>query len=137
MSELLIKAKQNLDVASDLLLKKKHFAPIVHCSYYMCIQLMIQGILNDGLTEEEIRNEIRLKKGASHEYYITKIVKSLAIKKDSRMANRFNSRIRDLKAFREQSDYMNVKIDEQKANESFATSLEIKDMFRSALNIQI
>lgn len=87
--------------------------------------------------KEQIRNEISLKKGASHDYYITKTVKSLAAKKDPLIANRFNSKIRDLKAFREQSDYMNVNIDEKKANESFDKSLEIKDIFRSVLNIQI
>jgi hypothetical protein len=137
MSELLLKAKQNLDVAHHLLQNKKHFAPVVHCSYYMCIQLMIQGIMADGMTEEQIREEINKNKGASHNYYINSIFKKIVAKKDLALATRFNNKIKDLKAFREQSDYMNVSIDEQKAIDSFLTSLEIKDIFRSALNIKI
>jgi hypothetical protein len=138
MSELLLKAKQNLEVAHELLHKSKHFAPVVHCSYYMCIQLMIHCLLKEGFTEQQIKNEIRERRGASHDYYIDKIFKIIiSKKKDSALAARFNNQIKDLKAFREQSDYGNVEIDKPKANQSFEKSLLIKEIFRSALDVKL
>ena len=137
MSELLLKAKQNYNVANELLQKTKHFAPVVHCSYYMCIQLMIHCIIKEGLTEDQIKDEIRKKRGASHDYYITETFRILTKKRDNAIGFKFNNHIKELKAFREESDYKNIPIDEKKANQSFQTSLVIKDIFRSVMNVSI
>lgn len=101
----------------------------------MCIQLMIHNILLSDKTEDDIKNDIRAKKGASHDYYIIQTIRLLG---NNRQAiNRFNNKIKELKTFREESDYGNCEIDERKANLSYETSLELKDIFRSALSINL
>jgi hypothetical protein len=132
MSFLLNKAKQNISVANDLITGAKYYAPVVHCSYYACIQLIIHVLLQN-TTEEDLK--IKKTGLASHEYYIKEIIKVLDAK-DPLTSTKFNKSITQLRSFRIQSDYSNIEIKEAQAKKTQELSLDIKNIFIQRLGVK-
>lgn len=110
MSKLKEKAKFNLD-AAELLQKKNLFAPSVHCSYYSCFQLMKFTIKDFfGISYEQLRIKIQTTNQKVHSYIIGFIGNQIMDNNRSEYAL-FHRKIKDLKEFREMSDYENVEVD--------------------------
>lgn len=121
-----LKNKSEINVTVAKLLFDNHYYPSVpHPAYYSCLQLMKHIICNkiniDYRTQER---EISSTKGNSHQYYIHKIVDTIAVKQNINLANEFSRKIKELKVLREEADYDNVLIDSSKAEKSIKKANE-------------
>ena len=130
MSFLIIKASHNLTAANQLLNGGLYLAPVVHCSYYACVQLMIEN-LNLILGEETVSSNTS--GPGSHEYLIKETLKLL--QNDQTAYVKFNNTIGQLKSFRKNSDYKNIEINRNDANLSLNYALELKAIFRNKFNL--
>lgn len=141
MSYLKQKSEQNI-IAAEFLIKEGLHAPSVHCSYYSSFQLT-KHTLNSffGINYEEQEselNELKQSKGAkgigSHEYVINRFSGKLRdLSKNEYLS--FNRNIKELKAFRNQSDYFNKKVTSEQSKRAYRLSEEIVGMLKKNCHV--
>lgn len=106
MSKLKEKSEFNID-AAQVLIDKYLFAPSVHCSYYSCFQLM-KFTINAyfGMSYNELRQKVSVNTSGGTHTYVTHFFNTEVRKKYGLTDyTDFSRKIKDLKEFRESSDY--------------------------------
>jgi hypothetical protein len=106
MSKLKEKSEFNID-AAQVLIDKYLFAPSVHCSYYSCFQLM-KFTMNAhfGMSYDELRQKVSVNTSGGTHTYVTHFFNAEVRKKYGISDySDFSRKIKDLKEFRESSDY--------------------------------
>jgi uncharacterized protein (UPF0332 family) len=106
MSKLKEKSEFNID-AAQVLIDKYLFAPSVHCSYYSCFQLM-KFTMNAyfGMSYDELRQKVSVNTSGGTHTYVTHFFNTEVRKKYGLTDyTDFSRKIKDLKEFRESSDY--------------------------------
>lgn len=127
MSKLKAKSEFNID-AAQLLIDKSLYAPSVHCSYYSCFQLMkftMKEIF--GITYDELAQRVSVKStGGTHTYVTNFFNKEVKSRYGTFEYSDFNRKLKDLKEFRESSDYEDVEIDIDKGTKALKNATEIR-----------
>ena len=125
MSKLRDKSEFNFD-AAQVLIKNNLFAPSVHCSYYSCFQLM-KYTMNYvfGISYDELSTRISVTAGGTHSY-VTNFFNKEVKKKSITDYSDFSRKIKDLKEFRESSDYDDVEITIDRSEKAKAYATEIR-----------
>ena len=129
-----LKTKSDVNqMAAALLQKNSHYASVVHCSYYSCLQLMKHIVINTlGISEQQIETDLEYK-GGSHTYLINKITTYLQQeRKDSRV---FSSSITQLRRMRNTADYENIQVDSTIGGNSITLSETIITHLKSNIKI--
>lgn len=109
-----LKSKSELNILSAEVLENKGLYPsVIHCCYYGCFQLMKYTLCHSfgvsyDLINSEVRNSKKTKTPISEHCYVWKEFES-KIKKYYDKRN-FNNLIKDLYAFRINSDYKPIEI---------------------------
>jgi uncharacterized protein (UPF0332 family) len=127
MSKLREKSEFNID-ASQLLIDNYLYAPSVHCSYYSCFQLM-KFSMNDffGISYDELRQRISVNTSGGTHSYVTNFFNTEVKKKNGIFEYRdFSRKIKDLKEFRESSDYDDVEITIDQSTRALQYASEIR-----------
>nr|WP_320021715.1 hypothetical protein [uncultured Draconibacterium sp.] len=107
MSIIAQKSEENYN-AIDVLIKEDFKAPVVHCAYYSCLQLMIHQVyFYTGMTEEEVVKETQGQ--GSHNFYLSTFVAEIR-KLNSRNAAIFYKFFGNFKRKRTEADYHNIEI---------------------------
>ena len=106
MSKLKEKSEFNID-AAQVLIDKYLFAPSVHCSYYSCFQLMkFTMSAYFGMSYDELRQKVSVNTSGGTHTYVTHFFNTEVRKKYGLTDyTDFSRKIKDLKEFRESSDY--------------------------------
>lgn len=135
MSKLKQKSEFNID-AAKLLIKKAYYAPSVHCSYYSCFQLMKFTIKDfSGIDYETQSVNISTTGQHTHQYIINFIsdeLKKFVGIEESRI---FKRTIKDLKQFREESDYENIEVSHDKGQTALDKANEIRQYLITNFNL--
>jgi uncharacterized protein (UPF0332 family) len=126
MSKLKEKSEFNI-AAAELLLEKDYYAPSLHCSYYSCFQL-IKFTIKDffGTDYETLSSNISSSKKNTHQYIIDYISNELINFTDTKTGRDFKRKIKDLKQFRQESDYDDMEITIEKGNAAYLQAVEIR-----------
>jgi len=126
MSKLKEKSEFNFE-AAQVLIDKYLFAPSVHCSYYGCFQLMKFTMLNHfGISYDELRQRVSVKTTGGMHTYVTDFYNRAVRKNGISDYSNFSRKIKDLKEFRESSDYDDVEITIDKSHKALSYATEIK-----------
>lgn len=126
MSKLKQKSDFNIDAAS-VLLKQNLYAPSVHCSYYSCFQLLKYTIKDFfGVDYETQAVNISSSKQKTHQYVINYITNELMLLSSIAESQNFKREIKDLKLFREESDYENKEINFDQGNKAYNKAIKIR-----------
>lgn len=137
MSHLKAKSDFNLDAAKILIDDYGYYAPSVHCSYYGCFQFIKSKLNQIGITYDKMDKDISSSKQAntptlsSHKYPINLMLREIEKKKDLFYKREVRNKIKDLKLFREESDYFNIEINHDKGKKALRLSSEIIQMIKS------
>ena len=104
-NNLLIKSKENFELASSLYNSKKYVNSIVHCSYYSSLQLIKYVVIFElGRDEKSIENEANFKKTGTNNLLISLLFKELNERNKSDAVD-LHTAIKELKQLRVDSDY--------------------------------
>ncbi|MDD2636323.1 MAG: HEPN domain-containing protein [Bacteroidales bacterium] len=126
MSRLKEKSNFNID-AANALLKQESYAPSVHCSYYSCFQLLKYTIKHFyGIDYETQAVNRRFVQQKSHQYVINYITNELKEYVGFPKAQEFKRKIKDLKQFREESDYEDIEINCEKGNNAYNRAKDMR-----------
>lgn len=127
MSKLREKSEFNID-AAQLLIDNYLYAPSVHCSYYSCFQLMKFTMNNFfGISYDELRQRVSVStSGGTHSYVTHFFNKEVRSKSGISDYSDFSRKIKDLKEFRESSDYDDVEITIEKSNKALQYATDIR-----------
>lgn len=135
MSKLRQKSDFNID-AANALLKQNLFAPSVHCSYYSCFQLLKYTIKDFfGVDYETQAVNISASKQKTHQYVVSYITNELVSLAGIVESQDFKRKIKDLKLFREESDYENIEVNSDKGNEAYNRANEIRSYIIKNFNV--
>ena len=126
MSYLKEKSGFNIDSAKELI-ALSYYAPSVHCAYYGSFQFMKFTLKKcKNTTYEQIEIDCQAYPGGTHGYIIDNILSELRSKiRNTTDFTNIKRTIKDLKAFRIKSDYLNNQILFEDANKSIKFSEEI------------
>lgn len=125
MSHLSIKSSQNLS-ASTLLIDNKLYASSVHCSYYAMLQHMTCKLKDSwGITFKELGNRSKADKKKSHEFLIKGSLDIIELNRNSFVKREVSNLIKDLKTYREESDYHEIEIIKDKSELALELSNKI------------
>lgn len=137
MSYLKEKSNFNLD-AADYLHTKNLYAPSVHCSYYSCLQIL-KVTINEFLEISYKDLELEIKEAKKQHYnthaYIIKKIGDEIRNFSSEEHTMFNRNIKDLKKFREKSDYEDVQITTDESIKAFNLAKDLKQQIKNIFNI--
>jgi len=126
MSKLKEKANFNF-TAAEKLIELNLYAPSIHCSYYSCFQLMKFTIKDFfGKDYATLSQEIRNSNLNTHAYIINYICKEIKNNCSLPEFGKFNRKIKDLKNFRENSDYENIEITIDESQKALEFASEIR-----------
>ncbi len=126
MSKLKEKSALNY-CAADVLINSNYYAPSVHCSYYSCFQLMKYSIKYFfDINYEDLAKQIGSAKQNTHSYVIKFIGEEMKNNLGLFEYRNFNNKIRDLRNFREQSDYENVDVTFDDSKKALNLAKEIR-----------
>ncbi len=135
MSKLREKSEFNID-AAQILIDKYLYAPSVHCSYYSCFQLM-KFTMNAyfGVTYDELRQKVSVStSGGTHTFVIhffnTEVRKNFGLTDYTE----FSRKIKDLKEFRESSDYDDVEITIDKSTRALQYAKDLRHYIQKNFN---
>lgn len=134
MSYLEQKSNFNIDSAKELI-SLSYYAPSVHCSYYGCFQFMKYSLKNyNGTSYQEIEQNCLSYPRGTHGYIIDNILTILKNKiRDTTEYANIKRKIKDLKAFRVKSDYLNLQI----LNDDASKSLDFSESIIKTIKINI
>lgn len=126
MSFLKAKSEDNVSSAKELI-DLKYYGPSVHCSYYGSFQYMKFALRKyNNTTYEQIETDCLGFRSGTHGYISDNILLILRSKiKDSSDYVYIKRIAKDLKAFRINSDYFNIKVTIDDAEKSLRFSEEI------------
>lgn len=138
MSILKEKAKFNLD-AAELLKTNNLFAPSVHCSYYSCLQLM-KATINEfkGISYDQLKRDIqhaREKQKLNTHTYVIKYIGDEIYSFSKEEFAKFNRNIKQLKIFREVSDYEEKEITFEEGSKALRIAREVRDQMKKIFNV--
>ena len=126
MSKLKEKSEFNFE-AAQVLIDKYLYAPSVHCSYYGCFQLMKFTMFNHfGISYDELRQNVSVKRTGGTHTYVTDFYNKAVRKNGISDYSNFSRKIKDLKEFRESSDYDDVEITIDKSQKALSYATELK-----------
>ncbi len=132
MSELKKKSENNL-IASEFLIKQGLHASSVHCAYYSCLQLLKYSInFFFEVAYDELENNINYSKGSSHKYIINYVFNELKSAKYDNYETQHRN-IKDLKEWRETSDYENTPIGSVESDRAYKTAKEFTTYIKENL----
>ena len=123
-----LKEKSEFNFASaQLLIDNYLYAPSVHCSYYSCFQLMkftMNNFFDIGYDKLNTRISVSTL-GGTHSYVIHFFNNAVKKKNGYFDYKDFSRKIKDLKEFRESSDYDDVEItiDKSQKAKEYATDI--------------
>ncbi len=123
-----LKEKSEFNFASaQLLIDNYLYAPSVHCSYYSCFQLMkftMNNFFDIGYDKLNTRISVSTL-GGTHSYVIHFFNNAVKKKNGYFDYRDFSRKIKDLKEFRESSDYDDVEItiDKSQKAKEYATDI--------------
>lgn len=133
MSNLKNKSEINFEAAKELI-DKSFYPSSVHCSYYSCFQLL-KFKMNDffGVTYEQLATDISFSGKGTHQYLISYVTKEIKenISKDS--SRDFSRSIKDLKLFREKSDYEDIEIKPEEGEKAYRIAEYLLDLIKKTL----
>lgn len=141
MSYLKQKSEQNI-IAAEFLIEEGLHAPSIHCSYYSSFQLIKHTLAAFfGISYAKQESELNvLKQGkasrgiGSHEYVINKFGGELrGLSKDEYLS--FTRNIKELKAFRKQSDYLNKEVTYKQSERAYRLSEDIVGMLKKNCHV--
>ncbi|MCD4665094.1 MAG: HEPN domain-containing protein [Bacteroidales bacterium] len=135
MSKLKEKSEFNIG-AAELLIENGYFAPSVHCSYYSCFQLLKFSI-NDffGINYISLSSKISSSKKKTHQFVIDYVAENLIKLAGREESRKFKRNIKDLKQFREVSDYDNIEVGEDKGAAALRKAKEIRNYIKTNLHV--
>lgn len=126
MSKLKEKSVFNFN-AAQLLSEKCLYASSVHCSYYSCFQIMKYTIKDFfDITYSELSKNITSSSKNTHRYIIDFIKENISGKVDISDERNFSRKIKDLKQFREESDYEDIEVCYDKCKKAYDIAEEIR-----------
>lgn len=135
MSKLKEKSELNL-TAAEYLINKDLYAPSVHCSYYACFQLMKYTIKEFfGMEYDELTDNIAKNRLNTHGYIIKYVLDEIQSNWDRFEYSKFSRKIKDLKNFREESDYDNIEISIDQSNKAFQYAKDIRNFLKSNFHV--
>ena len=135
MSKLKQKSEFNID-AAKLLIKEAYYAPSVHCSYYSCFQLMKFTIKDfSGIDYETQSVNISTTGQHTHQYVINFISDELKKFVGIEESRTFKRTIKDLKQFREESDYENIEVSHDKGQNALDKANGIRQYLITNFNL--
>jgi uncharacterized protein (UPF0332 family) len=135
MSKLRQKSDFNIDAAT-LLIKESYYAPSVHCSYYSCFQLLKFSIKEFfGIEYATLTADITNSGQHTHQYVINYVSKELVSLVGAEESRQFKRKIKDLKQFREESDYENIEVNIDQGNIALTKANEIRHYLITNFNI--
>lgn len=123
-----LKEKSEFNFASaQLLIDNYLYAPSVHCSYYSCFQLMkftMNNFFDIGYDKLNTRISVSTL-GGTHSYVIHFFNNAVKEKNGYFDYRDFSRKLKDLKEFRESSDYDDVEItiDKSQKAKEYATDI--------------
>lgn len=127
MSKLKEKSEFNID-AAQVLIDKYLYAPSVHCSYYSCFQLM-KFTMNSyfGMSYDELRQKVSVNTSGGTHTYVTHFFNT-EVRKNWGISDYtdFSRKIKDLKEFRESSDYDDIEITIDKSTKALQYAKEVR-----------
>lgn len=102
------------------------FASSVHCSYYAMLQHMTCRLKDAwNISFVELSNRSKAEKKNSHEFLIKGGLDIIELNKNSFVKREVKNLIRDLKTFREESDYHEIEIIKDKSEKALELSHKI------------
>ena len=128
-----LKSKSEINILSAEFLENKALYPsVIHCCYYGCFQLMKYRLCHDfKLGYEDINSEVQSSKMSEHTYvrreFVSKIKKTI----DKLIFDRL---VKDLYAFRVQSDYKPIEIGSTESKNARSKADEIITIIKSTHN---
>ncbi len=130
-----MKAQLNYD-AARLLIDKNLYAPSIHCSYYSCLQLL-KFTISDffDVSYEQIESDIVLSGKKTHQYMIDFIYTELSAARNMEESRNFKRKIKELKKYREDSDYADVEINIDKGNLALIYAYEIRGFLQKKFHV--
>ncbi|NLU38559.1 MAG: HEPN domain-containing protein [Bacteroidales bacterium] len=136
MDQLKQKSEFNF-LAAELLLKENLYAPSVHCSYYSCLQLIKFSIKDFfGVEYSVLSSNIANSKNInSHKYMIEFVKNELKGNIDSQSERDFSRHIKDLKQFREESDYDDIEIVREMGEKALSLAREVRLFLKQNLHV--
>lgn len=131
MSKLKEKSEFNI-TAAQILIDKNLYAPSVHCSYYSCFQLMKFTMKNFfGISYDELRQKISVDTTGGTHSFVVNFFNMEVRKKGISDYSDFSRKIKDLKEFRETSDYENVEITFDKSRKAKEYAIDIRQYIKN------
>ena len=133
MSNLKNKSELNIQAAKKLI-EENLYAPSVHCSYYSCFQLL-KFKMNDffDISYEQLGVNTSSSHKGTHKYIIDYIKNQIKNNIDRDTSLYFSRQIKDLKLYRERSDYEEIEIRKDESDKAFRKAENvikfIKDTF--------
>jgi uncharacterized protein (UPF0332 family) len=122
VSNLENKSELNIQAAKKLI-EENLYAPSVHCSYYSCFQLL-KFKMNDffGLSYEQLGANTSSSPKGTHGYIIDYVKNQLRNNIDRDSSLNFSRQIKDLKLYREKSDYEDIEIRKEDSDKAYRTA---------------
>ncbi|NQU85752.1 MAG: HEPN domain-containing protein [Mariniphaga sp.] len=135
MSKLKEKSEFNI-YAAELLIENAYFAPSVHCSYYSCFQLL-KFTINDffGIDYDSLASKISSSGKKTHQFVIGYVASKLVRYAGREESRKFKRTIKDLKQFREESDYDNIEIGKDKGETALRKAKEIRNYLKTNFHV--
>ncbi len=134
MSKLREKSEFNFD-AARLLIDNYLFAPSVHCSYYSCFQLMKFTIKNFfHISYDELNQKVSVNTSGGTHSYVTNFFNKEVKKKGISDYSEFSRKIKDLKEFRESSDYDDSEITIDKSQKALEYATDLRQYIQRNFN---
>lgn len=135
MSKLKEKSLFNI-TASKLLIDNNLYCSSVHCSYYSCFQLM-KFTMKDffDVDYSVLCTKISLSGKKTHRYIIDYLENEIHKNAGLRDARNFKHKIKDLKVFREESDYENVEISIEQGQKAYNIANELRSFLTQQFHV--
>ncbi len=135
MSKLKEKSLFNI-TASKLLIDNNLYCSSVHCSYYSCFQLM-KFTMKDffDVDYSVLGTKISLSGKKTHRYIIDYLENEIHKNAGLRDARNFKHKIKDLKVFREESDYENVEISIEQGQKAYNIANELRSFLTQQFHV--
>jgi len=135
MSKLKEKSKFNI-TAAKLLIDNDLYCSSVHCSYYSCFQLL-KFVIKDffGIDYDILGTQIAQSRKKTHQFIIEHVTNEINRNIGFRDAQNFKRRIKDLKTFREESDYEDIEISFEQGRKAYDIAIELRSFITQKFHV--
>lgn len=126
---LLKKSEQNI-ISAKLLKDNNLFASSVHCSYYSCVQRMLNIVhVHMGSDKDDLKNKCKINATGSHVIMANEVKLELfRVSMNDSESQFFSNNIGNLKRNREAADYHQVDIEPMKCQASIEIAYKINKL---------